>query len=174
MVSWEIPDVPLAIPDAERLASERGPPDHEVGEDGDPDDAHDEGQGPVLGPGLVLRVGDGDPHRDHEGEGDEPHHCSDQAVARPGPHVVYVLLLRLLIGPLLLLQVLEGLLGLVVLTVLQLELEALQPNTRGLGGGGCNCETVRVITAKFQAVPGWSGWSGWSGLANFQQPRQLV
>ena len=108
------------IPDSQGFPSKSGPPDHEIGEDGDPYDAHQEGNRVVSLPVLVLGVRDAAPHGDHQGQGEGPHDLSHDGVAGPATDVVHVRLLSFLLGALLLLN-LQRLLRLVFFPVLSVE-----------------------------------------------------
>ena len=105
------------IPDSQGFPSKSGPPDHEIGEDGDPYDAHQEGNRVVSLPVLVLGVRDADPHGDHQGQGQGPHDLPHDGVPRAATDVVHVGLFGLLLGTLLLLH-LQGLLRFVLFPVL--------------------------------------------------------
>ena len=78
--------------------------DHEIGEDGNPNDAHDEGNGVVSLPVLVLRVGDAAPHGDHQGQGKSPHNLANKGIAGTTSDVIHIRLLSLLLCTLLLLH----------------------------------------------------------------------
>ena len=107
-------------PDSQGNSSKSGPPDHEVGEDGDPDDAHHEGNRVVSLPVLVLGVGDAAPHGDHQGQGEAPHDLAHDGIAGTTTDVIHIGLLGLLLGTLLLLQ-LQGLLRFILFPVLRVE-----------------------------------------------------
>ena len=107
-------------PDSQGLSSKSRPPHHEIGEDGDPDDAHHEGNRVVSLPVLVLGVRDTAPHRDHEGQGKGPHDLAHDGIAGTTTDVIHIRLLSLLLGTLLLLH-LQGLLRFVLFPVLRVE-----------------------------------------------------
>ena len=108
------------IPDSQGFPSKSGPPDHEIGEDGDPYDAHQEGNRVVSLPVLVLGVRDAAPHGDHQGQGEGPHDLSHDGVAGPATDIVHVRLLSFLLCALLLLH-LQRLLRFILLPVLSVE-----------------------------------------------------
>ena len=107
-------------PDSQGLSSKSCPPHHEIGENGDPDDAHHKGDGVVSLPVLVLGVRDADPHGDHEGQGKGPHDLAHDGIAGTTSDVIHIRLLSLLLGTLLLLH-LQRLLRFVLFPVLRVE-----------------------------------------------------
>jgi len=54
--------------DADGLACDGGPPDHQVGVQGDPDDASEEGYGEELSCALFARVRESQPEGEHDRE----------------------------------------------------------------------------------------------------------
>ena len=105
------------VPDSQGFPSKSGPPDHEIGEDGDPYDAHQEGNRVVSLPVLVLGVRNAAPHGDHEGQGEGPHDLPHDGIAGPATDVIHVRLLSFLLCALLLLN-LQRLLRFVLFPVL--------------------------------------------------------
>merc|ERR1719348_1634416 len=119
------------ITDSQGFTSKSSPPHHEIGEDGNPNDAHHEGNGVVSLPVLVLRVRDAAPHGDHQGQGKSPHDLADDGITGSTTDVIHVRLLSFLLCTFLLLH-LQRLLRFVLFPVLQLNLEAFQSDPRGL------------------------------------------
>ena len=72
----------FTITNSKCLSCERGPPHHEVGEDRNPEDADEEGDGEPFLPGRILGVWDGDPHGEHEREGHKPQYLAAPAFSR--------------------------------------------------------------------------------------------